>query len=123
MNALKNLLTRTVDETDYSIAVMQYKRAAYTLGDEEHFHWALMVLTDIDQQDGHLWRAVNRVHLTDEGQGVVVWEIDSIPDIKLTKTFRCLGGVIIGRMKPDDLDTLSKVRWSRFFWWMIVTWN
>ena len=110
MNALKKFITKpTGGGTDYSIVVTQHKRKAYTLGDEAHFHWALMVVTNIDEQDGYLWQVVNRIHRTEEGQGVEVWEIDNREDTTLAKTIRCLGGVIIGRLGPDDLPTLSKV--------------
>ena len=110
MNALKKLITKITDETSHSIVVMQYKRGTYTLGDEQHFHWALLVVTDTDEQDGYLWQAVNRILPSGGGEGVVVWDVDNGRNSTLAKTFRCLGGVTIGMIKPDDLSTLSEVR-------------
>ena len=113
MNALKKFIRKTTtvteDEADYSIVITQYRRGTYTLGNEENFHWALMVVTNVERQDGYIWQAVNQIVLIGEGQGIEVWQIDSGRDATLAKTLRCLGGVIIGRLRPDDLPTLKEV--------------
>ena len=93
---------------DYSVVVSQYIRSNYFLGNEEKFHWALIVLADFEEQTGPLWQAVNSVVPTGGGQGVEVWRIDS-QNAALWKTSKCLGGVIIGRIDPNEMDAFSKV--------------
>ena len=95
-------------EKNYSVVVSQYVRSNYWLGNEEKFHWAVVVLTKFKEQTGPLWQAVNNVVPTSGGQGVEVWRIES-KDATLWKTNKCLGGVIIGRINPDEVDALSKV--------------
>ena len=96
------------DERNYSVVVSQYARSNYWLGNEEKFHWAVIVLADFEEQTGLLWQAVNSVAPTVGGQGVEVWRIDS-HNAALWKTSKCLGGVIIGRIDPSEMDDFSKV--------------
>ena len=93
---------------NYSVVVSQYLRSNYYLGDEEKFHCALIVLTQFKEQIGPLWQAVNYIVPTTGGQGVEVWRIDS-QNATLWKTTKCMGGVIIGRINPDEMDDFSKV--------------
>ncbi|THH27509.1 hypothetical protein EUX98_g6679 [Antrodiella citrinella] len=72
----------------HDITVMQYERADYGVGTEEHLHWV------IDR------------HYQDE-RGIQWSLYDLKEDLRRNK--RCFGGVRIGNFKKEDFDELCKV--------------
>ncbi|EIM79802.1 uncharacterized protein STEHIDRAFT_26097, partial [Stereum hirsutum FP-91666 SS1] len=90
----------------YPIAVVQYERADYSVGNEEHLHWALIVITNEGDLTGPCWQVVDR-HYSD-GRGVV-WELFDGNEVRLKMTKKCLGGVKIGTVKDKDLEFFATV--------------
>lgn len=93
-------------ENEYPIAVVQYERADYSVGNEEHLHWALIVITNEGDLTGPCWQVVDR-HYSD-GRGVV-WELFDGNEVRLKMTKKCLGGVKIGTVKDKDLEFFATV--------------
>jgi len=90
----------------YPIVIAQYKRDEYGVGDEEHLHWALIVIKSKDQLAGHCFQAIDR-HYSD-GRGTV-WSPHYAPHASLEKTTKCLGGVQIGSVRARELDDLVAI--------------
>lgn len=71
MNKLQKLFSNNRDE-DYTIAIIQYERDTYSVRQEEHLHWALIVITDEDDMSGPCWQAFDR-HYSNGRR--IVWEL------------------------------------------------
>lgn len=105
MNKLRRLFSSNRNE-DYPIAVIQYERDGYSVGQEQHLHWALIVITNDDGMSGPCWQALDR-HYSD-GRGIV-WELYDGKVVRLMSTRKCLGGVKIGSVKKEELESMAKV--------------
>ncbi|KAL1731441.1 hypothetical protein EV714DRAFT_271678 [Schizophyllum commune] len=94
----------------FSLAVMQYERADFSVGQEEELHWAL-VATQTNGNDikGYAsWQAIDR-HYSDGRPDPVVWELHYSPDVRLHQDAKCLGGVNIGQLKGQDVKKMNKL--------------
>lgn len=105
MNRIRNLLG--VNDKLHHIVVAQYKRADYTVGSEENFHWAIIVLETIngEELEGPCYQVFDRHYNDDRG---VVWNLFHKP-VSLGRTDKCLGGVVIGTIKRKELEELDQV--------------
>jgi hypothetical protein len=90
----------------YPIVLAQYKRNNYGVGNEEEFHWALIVITSKRGLEGPTFQAVDRTYTDGRGK---VWESHYAPSLSLMRTRKCLGGIQIGAVKARDLDDLTAV--------------
>jgi hypothetical protein len=94
----------------YNIAVVQFKRRTFGVGQEEELHWALIAYPkdDLTQSSRKVWQAINSVVPGDNG-GKVQWTLRG-NDVEVTQSSNaCLGGVIIGQISETDLLELDKV--------------
>ncbi|EED82804.1 predicted protein [Postia placenta Mad-698-R] len=87
------------------IAVVQYERADYGVGTEEHLHWAIVVQTERLDQDLPCFQVFDRHYNDSRG---VQWALFD-RDISLLKTRKCLGGVYIGSVKYSQIKALREV--------------
>ncbi|KAI5887669.1 uncharacterized protein SCHCODRAFT_02671654 [Schizophyllum commune H4-8] len=94
----------------FSLAVMQYERADFSVGHEEELHWAIVAVhsSDNDIKGYASWQAIDR-HYSDGRPNPIVWELHYSSDVQLNKDARCLGGVYIGQLKGQDVKKLNKL--------------
>ncbi|KAK7682218.1 hypothetical protein QCA50_014805 [Cerrena zonata] len=107
MNRIRNLLVANSDKLHH-IVIAQYKRADYSIGEEENFHWAIVVLEKIavgEEFKGPCYQVFDR-HYNDE-RGIQ-WNLFNKP-VSLDKTEKSLGGISIGTIKRKDLDELDQI--------------
>ncbi|KAH9855449.1 hypothetical protein C2E23DRAFT_724361 [Lenzites betulinus] len=104
----RQLLRHILRLEEYSIVVSQYERGCYSVGNEEQFHWAIVIITNENERKGYMYQAVNKVSRTPEGLGVVVWELSTSDEVSLEKSRRCLGAVRVGVVKQKELQDLHK---------------
>ncbi|KAK7693544.1 hypothetical protein QCA50_003113 [Cerrena zonata] len=106
MNKLKELFgSTTSQEPSHSLVIAQYERADFTVGNEEEFHWALIVLTNVREQKGPSWQALEYNY--SDGRGLV-WRLVAA-DVGLPKSEKCFGGVRIGTIKSEDIATMDEI--------------
>ncbi|EED82780.1 predicted protein [Postia placenta Mad-698-R] len=87
------------------IAVVQYERADYGVGTEEHLHWAILVQTERLNQDLPCFQVFDRHYSDSRG---VQWHLFD-RDISLLKMRKCLGGISIGSVKYSRIKVLREV--------------
>ncbi|EED80291.1 predicted protein [Postia placenta Mad-698-R] len=87
------------------IAVVQYERADYRVGTEEHLHWAIVVQTERLDQDLPCFQVFDRHYSDSRG---VQWHLFD-RDISLLKMRKCLGGISIGSVKYSRIKALREV--------------
>ncbi|KAL1738702.1 hypothetical protein HDZ31DRAFT_69713 [Schizophyllum fasciatum] len=107
MSILLSKLFKT--SSQFSLAIIQYERAGFSVGHEEELHWAVVAVyskTDFDVK-GHAWQVVDR-HYSDGRPNPVQWLLH-YGDMQLNKTLKCLGGVYVGQMNGKDVDRLNKL--------------
>ncbi|KAL1720401.1 hypothetical protein EV715DRAFT_197048 [Schizophyllum commune] len=94
----------------FSLAVMQYERADFSVGHEEELHWAIVAVhtSDNDIKGYASWQAIDR-HYSDGRPNPVVWELHYSPDVRLHQDAKCLGGVYIGQLKGQDVKKVNKL--------------
>ncbi|KAL1692606.1 hypothetical protein GGG16DRAFT_51002 [Schizophyllum commune] len=94
----------------FSLVVMQYERADFSVGQEEELHWAIVATYTSDKSiKGYAsWQAIDR-HYSDGRPDPIVWELHSSPDVRLHQDAKCLGGVSIGQLKGQDVKKLNKL--------------
>ncbi|KAI8989888.1 hypothetical protein BD414DRAFT_460186 [Trametes punicea] len=102
---MASFLRKLLGKEECSIMVAQYKRSNYSVGDEEHFHWAIVVMTGENGLEGRVYQAVNRINDTRDG---VAWDISTAKAVSLEKSIKCLGGVRIGIITKKNLKELDK---------------
>ncbi|KAJ3745817.1 hypothetical protein DFH05DRAFT_1055928 [Lentinula detonsa] len=90
----------------YPIVVIQYERDGFSVGREDQFHWALIVITDEKEKSGPCWQALDR-HYSD-GRGVI-WELYDGKVVHPERTTKCLGGVKVGSVKKSELKSLKEI--------------
>ncbi|KAJ3726043.1 hypothetical protein C8R42DRAFT_425662 [Lentinula raphanica] len=101
----------------YPIVVLQYERADCSFGQEENLHWALIVITSVNESNlagqddeeilGPCWQVFDR-HYSD-GRGVV-WELFDGKIVHPEEPgTRCIGGVKIGEIEERELVKLRKI--------------
>ena len=93
----------------FSLVVMQYERADFSVGHEEELHWAIVAVSSNKSGIivGAMWQVINRKY--SDGRGLV-WELSHRTQVELNKSSKCLGGVIIGSIKGKDVEMLNTVR-------------
>ncbi|KAA1477201.1 hypothetical protein DENSPDRAFT_884893 [Dentipellis sp. KUC8613] len=94
------------DEHKHPIAIVQYQRASFGVGTEEHLHWALFVLTDRRRQRGPSFQAIDRLY--SDGRGVV-WRLHECAHDAVRASPRCLGGVVVGAVRAREVDELREM--------------
>ncbi|KAK7681483.1 hypothetical protein QCA50_015575 [Cerrena zonata] len=107
MNRIRNLLVANNDKLNH-IVIAQYKRAEYSVGAEENFHWAIIVLEKIGAGDGFegpCYQVFDR-HYNDE-RGIQ-WILFN-KAVSLDRTEKTLGGISIGTIKRKDLEELDQI--------------
>ncbi|KAK7682216.1 hypothetical protein QCA50_014803 [Cerrena zonata] len=107
MKRILDILGVNANKSHY-IVVAQYKRADYGVGAEENFHWAIIILEDINEDAalcGPCYQVFDR-HFNDE-RGVE-WHLYNKP-VTLGRTDKSLGGVVIGTVKQKDLVELGQI--------------
>ncbi|KAJ7261743.1 hypothetical protein B0H12DRAFT_977417, partial [Mycena haematopus] len=90
----------------YPVVIAQYVRDDYGVGNEEHLHWALMVVKNTDKLKGDIFQAVDRLYY---GSSIASWERSYRSDADLMKTTKCVGLIQIGSVKARDLDSFIAV--------------
>ncbi|KAH9933795.1 uncharacterized protein B0H18DRAFT_870202, partial [Fomitopsis serialis] len=90
----------------YALVIAQYKRGHYGVGDEESFHWALVVIAGEHDLSGPMYQVTNRINHTRDG---VAWDISYADSVSLMKSSMCLGGVRIGTIMKSDLKEFKKI--------------
>ncbi|KAJ6512980.1 hypothetical protein C8R45DRAFT_890811 [Mycena sanguinolenta] len=98
---MSKLLTKIVNPT-YPIVIAQYERDDYSVGNEEHLRWALMVVRNSDKLRGPIFQAIDRLYY---GGTTATWERSYLPEGDLLKTTKCIGLIQIGSVKARDLDS------------------
>lgn len=94
----------------YRIVVAQYTRLGYNVGQEEDFHWALVLLRP-NKSAGYAYQVTNDVVSLGDGVGKVIWKHQH-QDIDLDKSSKCKGGVVIGTLHESDMAEFNKARTS-----------
>ncbi|KAI0781788.1 hypothetical protein C8Q75DRAFT_790029 [Abortiporus biennis] len=101
--------TEEDSEIVYPIAVVQYARDEYGVGTEEHLHWALIVLVDNELQRGPCFQVFepdDSKALSDRSPS---WELFH-ENVKLDfHGDQCLGGVIVGYVRQNELLNLQRI--------------
>lgn len=104
MNRLTELFGFNTSQ-EHPLVIAQYERTDFTVGNEEEFHWAIIVLTNGRDQKGPCWQALEYSY--SDGRGLV-WRLVAV-EVRLTQTEKCFGGVRIGSIKPADLAIMDEV--------------
>lgn len=93
------------------IVVVQYYRNYQSVGQEQEFHWAIAVVSDLERAaKAHCrcYQILNSICITPIPH--TVWALHIHRSAVLGKTGKWRGGVIIGTLKTSELDELDNVR-------------
>ncbi|TRM60053.1 hypothetical protein BD626DRAFT_408073 [Schizophyllum amplum] len=105
MSAILNKLRK--EERQCTVAVIQYERNDFSVGHEEQFHWALVAV--VSKKDLSIrsvaWQVSDR-HYSDGRP--MEWILHD-NEVEVNKTFKCLGGVILGQISEKDVDKARKL--------------
>jgi len=86
------------------ISVVQYERADYGVGTEEHLHWAIVLLPSGGKTKGRSFQVIDRHYQDERGVQRNLYDLDE--DLRRNK--RCLDGVRIGSVRKNDYEALCK---------------
>ena len=104
MNKLRGLFGTSTNQ-EHPLIIAQYEQADFTVGNEEELHWVLVVLTNAQELKGPCWQAIAYNYSDERGTR---WQLVSV-EVGLSDSEKCLGGVRIGSIKPEDLQVMEEV--------------
>lgn len=104
---MKSVLRAFRADKDCKIAILQYQRAEFRVGTEEHLHWSILLETEALERrtDLRCSQAVDRTYGDERGKQ---WELFD-GKVSLVRTRKCLGGVYIGTVKESQIASMREV--------------
>ncbi|OSX62468.1 hypothetical protein POSPLADRAFT_1057081 [Postia placenta MAD-698-R-SB12] len=104
---MKSVLRAFRADKDCKIAILQYQRAEFGVGTEEHLHWSILLETEALERrtDLRCFQAVDRTYGDERGKQ---WELFD-GKVSLVRTRKCLGGVYIGTVKESQIASMREL--------------